>query len=272
MRIHRSNKYTFRTQFLDFDEQPVEPDEDSVRLQVIDEDQLLVTEVPATLSDKTATAEVLSPLKLGHYSLRWTAEFDEQPVEQVEHFELASKPFFHLADLIAFDDTSALGDGDRSKLKRARDEAEDIIERNAGVSFVTRGRRLETIGDGSNVILLPDVKCQRVVSATVDGVGIATSLLTLKPWGELINTVGWSGRIVIHYEHGWRETPEPIKTAALILATSKANLKGVPSRAMSQNTDLGFVRFAIAGRDGYTGIPDVDAAIDQFSRVRPAVG
>lgn len=273
MRIHLSNKYTFTTQFTDFDEVVITPDADSAELTVIDAVGAEVVTVPATIGeDNVLTATVLYLPDMDTYALMWTAALDGEPIEKVESAELSSRPYFTLDELIKWDPTSALDQVDRDKLKRVRNEAEDVIERNAGVAFVPRSRRFEVQGDGSDRILLPDVECRRVIDVTVDGVSIAISPLKLHSWGALDNPTGWDGSIIVHYEHGHATTPEPIKTAALILATSKATLSGVPSRALSQNTDLGFIRFAVAGRDGATGIPDVDAAIEQYSRPRLAVG
>lgn len=273
MRIHLANKYPFKTQFTDFDEAVIAPDEGSAQLTVMDADGAEVVTVNATIGeDNAVSAEVLYLPDIGHYLMKWTATLDGDDIELFEDFELSSRPYFTIAELIAHDTTSDLDQADRNKLKRARNEAEDIIEHNCSVAFVPRSRRFETRGDGSERILLPDVKCRRVISVTVDGVPIAVSPLKLHAWGALDNPTGWDGQIVVTYEHGYGSLPQPIKTAALILATSKANLTGVPSNALSQNTDAGFVRFAIAGRDGATGIPDVDAVIEQYKRYKLAVG
>ncbi len=45
----------------------------------------------------------------------------------------------------------------------------------------------------------------------------------------------------------------------------------ISDRAMSESTDVGTIRYSVAGKDGPTGIPEVNAVIAQFNHRIPAI-
>jgi hypothetical protein len=73
--------------------------------------------------------------------------------------------------------------------------------------------------------------------------------------------------------HGYEAVPEPVRRAGLIYARTLLIRSAMEQsdRATAVFTDIGGYRLTIAGRDGPTGIPDVDAVLspDQYGR-RPA--
>jgi hypothetical protein len=79
--------------------------------------------------------------------------------------------------------------------------------------------------------------------------------------------------VTILTEYGLRQTPAKIKREAMKYAKSLL-LEGPldEGRATAIFSDIGGYRLTIAGRDGPTGIPSVDAALAQFSRRGVPVG
>jgi hypothetical protein len=149
-------------------------------------------------------------------------------------------------------------------------------------AFRRKGRRVYLDGDGMNDIILPDRDIKQVVSASIaDLSGTVTTLtsaeitdLVAYPWGVLHRrTLGsWTQgyrNVQVLYEYGPSAAPEPVKRATLALA--RQNLVGLSlfDRARSEAVDGGILSFTLAGRDGPTGIPEVDAVIAQYSRQIP---
>jgi hypothetical protein len=77
-----------------------------------------------------------------------------------------------------------------------------------------------------------------------------------------------SGAITVDYIHGMRAVPDDIASAVARLAAYYLTPTNTPERATGQSTDAGFLRFTVAGVDGETGIPEVDAVIKRRARTR----
>ena len=96
----------------------------------------------------------------------------------------------------------------------------------------------------------------------------------LTPGWSLVSdcqAVGPEGRATIRYRYGLTEVPERVSEAVLRLAAYYLRPSATPERATGEATDAGFIRYTLAGRDGATGLPEVDAAIEQFGRCRAVV-
>lgn len=119
------------------------------------------------------------------------------------------------------------------------------------VAIVPTGGRATLDGE----MLLPSVAVGGIY--TVDG---AATTVTVKDAGVLSEPV--TG--VVHYWHGWTVTPAPVIRALRALAVSYLVSAATPTRATSLSTDVGAFRLTVAGRDGWTGLPEVDAVFDQF--------
>lgn len=77
-----------------------------------------------------------------------------------------------------------------------------------------------------------------------------------------------TGPVTFCYRAGLEHAPHAIRRAAVVLAASYLTPSRVPDRATGESADNHYVRFSIEGRDGPTGIPAVDAAIEQCGRKR----
>lgn len=176
-------------------------------------------------------------------------------------------------------------------IRAARDKVTEALESAAQVAFAKRVKRVTLSGEGTSQILLPDVEISEIISCTIydEDTGTDTSdditgneLLDIevnRTTGLLTRTDGQifpigSNNVVVDYEHGYDAVPGPIRSAALTLAIEYLVPSALPARALSQSTDIGDFRISVANIDlgRETGIPMVDAAIQQYGRRRPRLG
>lgn len=222
------------------------------------------------------------------YTLAGVQETVDVPVEVV------SALLFDVADIRdRYPDVSNANRYTSSDIRAARDEATERLEEAAQVAFATR-RTVQTLsGDGTSRLLLPHVMVSGIHSVTVyadttvgadavDDAFDATELADVEIDGDAgvlkrVDGDMWPRghqNVVVDYEHGYDTPPEPVRRAAMKLALEALVPSALPSRAMSQTTDLGEVRYMMANPEANrpTGDPEVDAAILQFGRRRPSVG
>lgn len=165
-----------------------------------------------------------------------------------------------------------------AKVKQARLTAEQRFENACRRAFTRRGRRVVLDGTDRPTLVLPDVDVATIYQLLIDGVLVSDmSNIAVYPDGRLTYTDGsvWdSGErsITVWYEYGVLDTPAPIRRAIVLLAADALLPNAVPLRATAQSTDIGDFRLTVAGRDGETGIPEVDALIKDYGVRRPAVG
>lgn len=229
----------------------------------------------------------LAPALLGVLDVHeatWTASVGGVSQTVGTRFEVVGAVIFGIADLRELDADITAAAYPAQKVREARAKASEQFEALAAIAFRRRGRRATLDGTGGPAILVPDLEPRGVVSATVDAGSGPVALtaadlsdLALYPHGEIVRMqkgVWQAGvrNVAIHYEHGLDEAPEPARHAVMLLARARLVRGPVPDRATSVSTDEGVFRYSTPGRDGPTGIPDVDAAIAQFGRALPAVG
>lgn len=249
--------------------------------------------------DIVATVPVAALAHLDTYTLTWTGSVGSTVVTWSETVELVGGYLFELSALRGMD--RAFSDIDKyptDTLKEVRSQVEDVIEgpRAANVAFVPRGRRVvlgstqygKLVGGTSRHpavtaksaqgLQVPDYELRSVYSAKVNGTALTTDEVTaLVPDDNMIwrSSHSWpAGRqnIELHYTHGMSQVPGAITRAALILAREYLVKSDLPGRATATSIGDQMFRLTIAGRDGVTGIPDVDAAIDQFGRKGYGIG
>ncbi len=195
----------------------------------------------------------------------------------VTYAEICGAYLFETADLKAFD--SSLSAKTEAELRGARTAAEIRFERACRLALVPRGRRISTAGEGSSRLQLPTKAPRAFLSGSIAGTSItAEELAELTPqdWGAVDRPSGklWTldAAIALHYEHGLDYPPEDAAKAAMILAREYLVRSALSSRAVAEQTDVGFLRLSIAGRDGPTGLPDVDAVARDLARLFPLIG
>jgi hypothetical protein len=192
---------------------------------------------------------------------------------------------FSIAELRAFE--KGLEDTAKyttAKIVAAREAAEERLEELMEVALRRRGRRVTLDGDGTRELFLPDQEPRKLVSVKIDEGNGLTALIQADVDDIKLYADGRIRRppdkvfakgdqnVEILFEHGIDETPEPVRDAAMALAALRLVPSATPDGASSLSTDEGIYRLNVEGRDGPTGIPKVDAAIEQFGRQTPVKG
>lgn len=286
-RILKDAKSTIKVSFRDSDGNLADPDNvNTVTASIVDSAGVAVTGSPFTASHvSTGVFSVaLTPTvtaALDTYSVTWTATIDAVSQKRYSSYEVVGDFLFGIADLRAFDPSLTAALYPTDTIVAAREAAEERLELLCGTAFVPRGRRVVLDGTGDLEIIVPDVEVTSVTAGSIDAGSGAVALtsgdlsdLTVYPWGVIRrndNGVWDSGNknVSLLYVHGYTQAPEPIRRAAMALA--RANLVGLSlfDRARSQAVEGGILTYTLAGRDGVTGIPEVDAVISAYSRNVP---
>ena len=293
--------YTFTQKTVDDDGLPVNVT-GTVSATLYDGAGVELATPAATYADGVLTTVVdadLLPL-LDIYTIEWTGTVNGQLTQWVTEVELVGGYLFEIADLRAFDRMFA--DATKyptEKLRRARTWVENTIEgpRAAKVAFVPRGRRVAVDGVNPDLtrgynplmygaeyrgLIVPNYELRKLHSVVVNGVEVTPDQVDkIRVDDNLLwrqAGVQWPSwpygkkNVVLHYEHGYDRPPGAITRAALLLAREYLVQSDLPGRATATSIGDQMFRLTIAGRDGVTGIPDVDAAIDQFGRKGFGIG
>lgn len=152
-------------------------------------------------------------------------------------------------------------------------EAQAITDR----AFRPRGRRVTLDGTGTRKILVPDGDLRTVVSGSISGTALTAGDLAdldVKSFGLVTrkSVGGWGsgvdvGDVELLYEFGLDQPPAEINRAALEYAFHLLFKSALETpRATAVFGEYGGYRLSIAGRDGPTGLPNVDAALAQWAR------
>lgn len=172
------------------------------------------------------------------------------------YVEVVSRHYFPLDALKGYghgqDDFGELPD---DALFTARQAATEVFERNARRSFVARIGRTKDYGRDRCVALdHGDVRelLTEGYELVSDCHAVAVGCFPRPCWVE--------------YVYGYGEMPAQVSRAVLELAAYMLRPSNRPIGATGESTDAGFISFTTAGRDGYTDVPEVNAAIEQFGR------
>lgn len=238
--------------------------------------------------------------QLDTYSIVWQGVVNGVTTQWTTVVELVGDFIFEIAELRnldrAFKDTTRYPTATLRKIRTAVEETLESVTA-ANVAFVPRHTRVKldgsspdltraynplTFGGDYRGLRVPNFQVREIYSLSVNGTALTT---------EEIDTVGvddnmlWRSagvsypawpyghrNIEIHYEHGMDRAPNAITRAGLILAKEYLITSDLPTRATATSIGDQMFRLTIAGRDGVTGIPDVDAAIKQFGRQAFGIG
>ena len=229
----------------------------------------------ASLDDATASCEVPATAldKLGSYAAEWTCGLEgDDSLTLLEDIELVGGHLFTIAQLRK-DDSSEFATRSDADLAQVRIAVEQVIEDAAMVACVPRGRHAVVDGSGKRHLVLPDLEVRRVVAVQVNGVAwdpeqiaeltVADDRVYLpagRTWPAGIRN------ITLDYEHGRDRAPQYLSRQGIKLAKEYLSAGDIDGRATAQQVGDQMFRLTIAGRDGTTGLPEVDAAIAQFGR------
>lgn len=188
-------------------------------------------------------------------------------------FEVVGSFLFSDAQLRAFDPELIAATYPAARVRDVREIVEDRFARACGVSFTRRGRREYLSGDGTSSLILDERMMQSLVSVKDAGSAIAATSFTLQPHGIIeytggLGSFGWGTRnIEVLYEHGFATPPSDVVDAGMRYAryilVPGANKND--ERVTTIQYDTGFARLSVPGRDGFTGLPDVDAVLNRYN-------
>ncbi|MFA7265131.1 MAG: hypothetical protein WC054_02365 [Candidatus Nanopelagicales bacterium] len=216
-----------------------------------------------------------APDQLGPWIVEWSCEIDGIDRVDTTTAEVVGGHLFDVNELREFDEE--FEDAVKvpaEKIREARTISEDRIETVAGVAFVPRRREDTLISDGRPLLLLPKLAVREVEVVSVNGEVVDDGWELDTKRDALTRAGGWNAgdEVNVWYSHGLDQPPGPVRRAAMMLATEVLVPSSLPARATTQSTEVGTFRLSIAGRDGKTGIPEVDAVCAAYGRQRPAVG
>lgn len=207
---------------------------------------------------------------LDTYEVTWAATVAGQAGSYITRHEVVGAHLFGVADLRTYDTSMTAATYPGAEVRKARDEATDQLERPGSTFGSLRGVRVALDGTGTDTLCIPHTLVGTVLSCTVDGAMVSPSIIATSGDGRLVLTSGtWTvgtRNVVLHYEAGWANVPPPLATAAMILARERLvqNTAAGSMRATAQITGDFAFRLTIPGRDGWTGIPQVDEYIREY--------
>lgn len=286
VRQRTSGVYTFTATAIDEDGSTVTVSSPAVTVK--DGAGATVSSGTPTANGSTLSYAVTASLmaKLDTYTVTWTGTVSGSAWEWTDDVELVGGYLFEISELRALDRTfSDLTKYPTATLRDVRTQVEQVIEghRAARLAFVQRGARATLDGAGVNPLsgdvrplILPDFAASSVYSASISGTALTTEELAALVCDDnrLTGAVWTAGtrNVSVHYVYGLDRVPGPIKRAALYLAREYLVTSQLPGRATAQSIGDQTFRLTIAGRDGVTGLPEVDAAIAQHGRAAYVIG
>lgn len=156
-----------------------------------------------------------------------------------------------------------------------RQAVEERIERAARRAFTRRAKLATVRVDRRGRVPLPDIDIDTIRAVTVDGTTVDVADVELSGidsgWLRLASGGSWTAGdlATVIYEYGMVTAPAPIVDAAIELASASEVAPAIPRRATAMTSELGAWRITVAGRDGPTGLPDVDVAIEEWGNTDP---
>lgn len=225
---------------------------------------------------------VLAPqADLDHLTVVWTGAFGGITQKITTHVQIVGGFYVALAEvrgLSGMDDQTSYPD---SQLVEARRWFEDLAEGElvCDVAFVPRyGRELFDGENAPEILLRQTHRLRKLLAVKVDGASKTLSEFVPYPEGR----VYWKNgsfpagyrNVEIAYEHGHDGPDEGLRQAALVAIKSRVlgDRSGIPVHALTMSTDVGSFTLAMAGGKRHTGIPFVDAALEEHQERAPLVG
>jgi hypothetical protein len=159
-----------------------------------------------------------------------------------------------------------------ARVEAARDQARALIERYCRVAFApTYGSHVAS-GDGTDRLMLPDLLPSSFITATEDGQDADTSTWSLSPSGLLARTdrstfsAASPSNVAVTYEHGHQVTPAEIRRAFLLYVRTLLleDYSRTDDRVVTLTADGVLHNYARAGSNSPTGLPTVDAILNQY--------
>jgi hypothetical protein len=279
-RILINTPATLTATFYDGGETAVDPG--TVTVTITRADGTAVATAAATSGSGAAarTYTLAAQTRLDHLTAVWSGTGGRQ---LTTHHEVAGGFYADLPEIRALD---ALGNTSKypsATLERARWQAEDKFEDATGVAWVPRHDRQVLFGDNTTQLLLRWARPRSLIAVTVNGTAV-TDLTTFSLYDtgiiERQTGVVWTrgvtstGNVTVEYTHGYDRPPEDLRQAFLayvrylVLDTTSR----IPDRASSYSTEFGTFQLVTAGFLRPTGLPEIDAVLNEHSHRVAGIG
>lgn len=176
--------------------------------------------------------------------------------------EVVSRHYFSISDLRDYgdgqDDFEDVEKYPDARLWSVRQAAEESFEKAARRSFV---RRLGTTRDYGRDMFITLEHCdvERLISKGYALVSDCQVERDLSYFGERFPRD-------IEYVYGAGDIPSKVSEAVLVLAAYYLRPSNTADRATGESSDAGYIHFTLAGINGATSLPEVNATADQFGR------
>jgi len=280
-RILAGSPATLTVTFYDGGETAVDPG--TVTVTILRADGTAVTTAAATSGSGAAarTYALAAQTRLDHLTAVWTGSIGGRSV--TTRHEVVGGFFADLAEIRTLDALSNTSKYPAATLERARWQAEEKFEDATGVAWVPRHDRYTANGDNTTTLMLRWPRPRSLIAVTVDGTA-ATDLTLFQLYDSGIIERdsgvrfprGWTnaGNVVVEYTHGYDRPPEDLRWAFLqyvrylILDTTSR----IPDRASSYSTEFGTFQLVTAGFNRPTGLPEIDAVLNEHSHRVAGVG
>lgn len=241
----------------------------------------------ATTSPSTGRYRyILDPqTDLDRLTLTWTGTFSGVVQSLTTQAEVVGGFYVALAEIREQPGLDNITRYTTAEMAKARRWFEEKFELYTGVAWVPRYRRERLNGNGRTSLMLPDYDIRTIRSVraysnastfteytaaeladiTFAESGIVTRA-TLGSWTSGVNN------LIVEYECG-RDAPVPsdVREAALVAIRDKLLSDQIGSRQYSVVTELGNVRFVLAGEGRPFGIPFVDQVANERRQFVPAI-
>lgn len=171
------------------------------------------------------------------------------------YVEVVSRHYFTLDQLKAYGNgQDDFDECPEEELWAARQAATEVFEENAHRAFVKRIGRTKDYGRDDLLNTHFDLE-----TVLTDGYAPVCG-------SKLERTTSATGAFPrwVEYIYGADSIPAEVSRAALELAAYTLRPSNRPIGATGESSDAGYIHFTVAGRDGATAIPEVNAAIQQF--------
>lgn len=201
----------------------------------------------------------------------WTAVSGGQSQTFTDTIEVAGGVLFTIDQARALKPLNDTTMYPTAKIIEARTMVESALEDACGVAFVPRFKRQWVSGNGRSTILLAP-KARAIRSVTLDDTAVSNALtdtMRVMPTGEVYYPSWWQtgyANYEVAYEHGYDSPPPRVSQAALLWAKTFLVSGPIDARTTSMSTEDGTFSLATPGlRGSHTGIPEVDAVIQQYA-------
>ena len=189
--------------------------------------------------------------------IEWLESASSTEASFVTYAKIVSRHYFTLEQLKAKDeDQDAFAELPDDELFMARQAATEVFELNSGRSFVHQIGRTKDYGRDS-LLYLDHGDIYEILTDGYSQVS-GSQLVAQSPFGAYPK---W-----VEYLYGADDVPAQVSQAVLELAAYTLRPSNRAIGATGESTEAGYIHFTIAGRDGATAIPEVNAAIEQFGR------